>query len=192
MGIIETIIIGASMSMDAFAISVCSGLKMQRVNYAKAALIAFFFGGFQALMPALGWIFGSLFASYVDRWDHYIAFVVLAYLGAKMIIDVFKSSGDSEDASALDLRSIFMVAFATSVDTLAVGVTFGMDPTINILSAAPIIGVTTFAICIVGVLTGNIFGARRQKQAQFIGGAMLILIGAKILLEGLGIIDLPI
>ena len=131
MGIIETIIIGASMSMDAFAISVCSGLKMQRVNYAKAALIAFFFGGFQALMPALGWIFGSLFASYVDRWDHYIAFVVLAYLGAKMIIDVFKSSGDSEDASALDLRSIFMVAFATSVDTLAVGVTSVRDADVD-------------------------------------------------------------
>ncbi len=192
MGIIEMVIIGASLSMDAFAVSVCSGLKMKRIDYGKAALIALFFGGFQALMPALGWALGSMFAAYVDRWDHYIAFALLAFLGIKMILDVFKADTESEDASKLDMRSLFIMSFATSVDALAVGVTFGMDPSVNIISAALTIGITTFAICVAGVFIGNIFGSRWQTKAQITGGVMLILVGTKILLEGLGVLVLPI
>lgn len=192
MGIVELIIIGASLSMDAFAVSICSGLKMPKIDYKKAALIAFFFGGFQALMPALGWSLGQLFASYVDKYDHYIAFALLAFLGIKMIRDVFTGSDDGSDAAKLDLKSLFVMAFATSVDALAVGVTFGMDPSVNIITAATTIGVTTFAICICGVFVGNIFGSRWQSKAQIAGGVMLILVGLKILLEGLGLLNLPI
>lgn len=192
MGILETIIIGASLSMDAFALSVCSGLNMPRIDCKKAGLIAFFFGGFQAFMPALGWALGSLFAAYVDSCDHYIAFILLAFLGIKMIRDVFKGGDEDADASKLDMKSLFVMAFATSVDALAVGVTFGMNPSVNILSAALIIGLTTFAICIAGVFIGNIFGSRWQKPAQITGGVMLVLVGAKILLEGLGVLVLPL
>lgn len=191
MGIIEIVLIGASLSMDAFAVSLCQGLKMPRLDMKKASLIAFFFGIFQALMPILGWTLGSLFASYVDRYDHYIAFVLLAYLGGKMIWDVFHS-GNEEPDTAIDMRSLFVMAFATSVDSLAVGVTFGMDPSVRIIPSAAIIGVTTFAICIAGVFAGNMFGARWQTKAQFTGGLMLILVGAKILLEGLGILNIPL
>ena len=191
MGVIELIIIGASLSMDAFAVSVCSGLKMPKIDIKKGALIALFFGGFQALMPALGWALGQFFAAYVDKYDHYIAFLLLGYLGGKMIWDVFHSDG-GDTAAAIDMKSLFIMSFATSVDALAVGVTFGMDPTISIIPAALIIGVTTFAICICGVVIGNIFGARWQSRAQFVGGLMLILVGTKILLEGLGILNIPL
>ena len=192
MGIVEHIIIGASLSMDAFAVSICSGLKMKKIDYKMAVLISFFFGGFQALMPALGWALGQLFASYVDKYDHYIAFVLLAFLGIKMIRDVFRSDGDDSSVDKLDLRSLFMMAFATSVDALAVGVTFGMDPAVNIIEAALTIGITTFAICFAGVAIGNIFGSRWQSKAQIVGGIMLILVGTKILLEGLGIMNMPL
>ena len=191
MGLIEIVLIGASLSMDAFAVSLCQGLKMPKLDMVKAALIAFFFGIFQALMPMLGWTLGSLFASYVDKYDHYIAFALLAYLGGKMIWDVFHSD-DSEDNSAIDMKSLFIMAFATSVDSLAVGVTFGMDPSVRIIPSAVIIGITTFAICICGVFAGNVFGAKWQNKAQFTGGLMLILVGSKILLEGLGLINIPI
>ena len=191
MSVIEIILVGASLSMDAFAVSVCSGLKMPKIDFKKAALIAFFFGGFQALMPALGWALGSLFAAYVDKYDQYIAFIILAYLGGKMIWDVFHSDGEDVSA-AIDMKSLFIMSFATSVDALAVGVTFGMDPAVSIVPAALIIGVTTFAICICGVIVGNIFGARWQSRAQFVGGLMLILVGTKILLEGLGILNIPL
>lgn len=192
MSIVEHIIIGASLSMDAFAVSICSGLKMKKIDYKMAVLISFFFGGFQALMPALGWALGHLFASYVDKYDHYIAFVLLAFLGIKMILDVFRSDGEDSSVGKLDLRSLFMMAFATSVDALAVGVTFGMDTSVNIAEAALAIGITTFAICFAGVAIGNIFGSRWQSKAQITGGVMLILVGTKILLEGLGIMNMPL
>ena len=192
MNIVEHIIIGASLSMDAFAVSICSGLKMKKIDYKMAVLISFFFGGFQAAMPALGWALGQLFASYVDKYDHYIAFVLLAFLGIKMIRDVFRSDSGDSSVGNLDLRSLFMMAFATSVDALAVGVTFGMDPSVNIVEAALTIGITTFAICFAGVAIGNIFGSRWQSKAQITGGVMLILVGTKILLEGLGIMNMPL
>lgn len=192
MGVMEIIIIGISLSMDAFAASVCSGLKMTKIDYGKAALISLFFGGFQAIMPALGWALGQFFAAYVDRYDQYIAFGLLAFLGGKMLWDVLRGGGGDSKIGGLDLRSIFAMAFATSVDALAVGVTFGMDPSVRIIPAALLIGTTTFAICFAGVVVGNIFGARWQRQAQIVGGLMLIIVGLKILLEGLGLINIPV
>jgi putative Mn2+ efflux pump MntP len=192
MGIAEIILIGVSLSMDAFAVSVCSGLKMKRIDYKTAAVIALFFGGFQAIMPALGWALGQMFAAYVDKYDHYIAFALLTFIGGKMAWDALKDGGDGDEDYRIDLKSLFVMAIATSVDALAVGITFGMDPSVSILSAALIIGATTFAICMAGVVVGNIFGARWKNRAQIVGGVMLILVGLKILLEGLGIINLSI
>lgn len=192
MGVIEIIIIGISLSMDAFAASVCAGLKMTRIDYGKATLISLFFGGFQALMPALGWALGQFFAEYVDRYDQYIAFGLLAFLGCKMLWDVFHGGGDDSAVGGLDMRSIFAMALATSVDALAVGVTFGMDPSVRIIPAALLIGATTFVICFAGVAIGNVFGARWQRKAQIVGGLMLIMVGLKILLEGLGLINIPL
>lgn len=191
MGAAEIILIGVSLSMDAFAISVCSGLKMKRVNYGQGAVIALFFGGFQAIMPALGWMLGHAFAAYVDKYDQYIAFALLAFLGGRMIYDAI-SGGEQADIAGVDLKSLFAMAFATSVDALAVGVTFGMDPEVNIVSAALIIGLTTFIICMAGVVIGSVFGARWKNRAQIAGGVMLILVGLKILLEGLGLINMGI
>ena len=191
MGVMEIIIIGISLSMDAFAASVCSGLKMKKLDYGKAALISLFFGGFQAIMPVLGWALGQFFAAYVDKYDQYIAFFVLAFLGCKMLWDVFRG-GDGSAVGRLDMRSIFAMSFATSVDALAVGVTFGMDQTVRIAPAALLIGATTFIICFAGVVIGNIFGARWQRKAQIVGGLMLIMVGLKILLDGLGLINIPL
>ena len=192
MGIFEIILIGISLSMDAFAVAICSGLKMAKIDYKKAALIALFFGGFQAIMPALGWLLGQLFASYVDQYDHFIAFALLAFLGTKMIFDVVKG-GDDEDeglGDKVDLKTLFIMAVATSIDALAVGVTFGMEPDVQIIPSALLIGATTFVISFSGVIIGNVFGARWKDKAQIVGGVMLILVGLKILLEGLGVFHL--
>lgn len=192
MGAIEIIIVGISLSMDAFAASVCSGFKMTKIDYGKAGLISLLFGGFQALMPMLGWALGQFFAAYVDRYDQYIAFGLLTFLGGKMLWDVLRGSDRESTAERLDLRSVFFIALATSVDALAVGVTFGMDPSVRIIPAALLIGATTFAICFAGVVIGNIFGARWQRKAQIAGSLMLIMVGLKILLDGLGLINIPL
>ena len=192
MGIAEIILIGVSLSMDAFAVSVCSGLKMKRIDYKTASIIALFFGGFQAIMPVLGWALGQLFAKYVDKYDHYIAFLLLAFIGGKMVYDALKDGGDGDDDYRIDLKSLLVLSIATSVDALAVGVTFGMDPSVNIVSSALIIGATTFAICMAGVVVGIVFGARWKNKAQIVGGIMLTIVGLKILLEGLGLINIGI
>ena len=191
MGILEIILIGVSLSMDAFAVAICSGLKMTKINYKNACLIALFFGGFQALMPVIGWAVGQFFASYVDQYDHYIAFLLLAFLGGKMIFDTLKGGEDDEGlGDRINLKELFVMAVATSIDALAVGVTFGMNPEVEIVSSALLIGATTFVISFGGVVIGNLFGARWKDKAQIVGGVMLILVGLKILLEGLGIINL--
>ena len=192
MGIIEIILIGVSLSLDAFAVSVCSGLKMKRIEYKNAAIIALFFGGFQAIMPMLGWALGQFFAAYVDKYDHYIAFALLAFIGGKMIYDVMKGGDDEGLDEKIDLKELFIMAIATSIDALAVGVTFGMDPEVRIVSSALIIGLTTFVICLAGVVIGNVFGIKWKNKAQVAGGVMLILVGLKILLEGLGLINFGI
>lgn len=189
MGFLDIILIGISLSMDAFAVAICAGLKMRRIDFKQATVISLFFGGFQAFMPAVGWGLGQLFARYVDSFDHFIAFGLLAFIGGKMIYDAFleeKEGGDACTVVNMRLKTLTVLAVATSIDALAVGVTFGLDPTVRIVPSALIIGATTFLISFAGVAIGNLFGARFRAKAQIAGGVMLILVGLKILLEGIG------
>lgn len=190
MGFIEIFLIGVGLSMDAFAVSVCKGLGMHRINYGHAVVIALFFGVFQALMPVIGWLLGSTFAAYVTAFDHWIAFGLLAVVGGKMLWDAFHDDEDDEveqSAPKLDIRELFMLALATSIDALAVGISFSFLE-INILEAVLVIGVTTFALSFIGVVFGNRFGTRFERPSQIAGGVVLILIGLKILLEHLDIL----
>ena len=191
MGIIELALIAVGLSMDAFAVSVCKGLGMKRLDMGQALVIALFFGGFQALMPLAGWALGSGFQSYIEPVDHWIAFALLAFIGGKMLYDAFHEEDGDEpvagEAARLDLKEILMLAIATSIDALAVGVSFAFLQ-VDIVPAVSLIGVITFALSLVGVAVGHLFGARFEKPATIVGGVVLILIGLKILLEHLGII----
>ena len=189
MGFIELFLIGVGLSMDAFAVSIAKGLGMKKINYRHMVIIALFFGGFQAIMPLIGWALGSQFAQYVTPIDHWIAFILLALIGGKMLWDAFhEEDGEvSEDSERLDMRELFMLAIATSIDALAVGITFAFLE-VNILAAIAIIGCTTFVLSLVGVAVGNMFGARYERPSTIVGGVVLILIGLKTLIEHLGII----
>ncbi len=190
MGIFELFLIGVSLSMDAFAVAICHGLSMPKLNLRHGVIIALFFGGFQALMPFLGWILGSQFARYIESVDHWVAFALLAVIGGNMVREALSSEEGEEEtacdaADRLNLRRLFMMAVATSIDALAVGVTFAFFK-VAILPAITIIGVTTFCISLGGVVVGNYFGTRYKRRAEITGGVVLILLGAKILLEHLG------
>ena len=193
MGIIELALIGVGLSMDAFAVAVCKGLGMKRLNLRQALVIALFFGGFQALMPVAGWLLGTGFQSYITPVDHWIAFALLAFIGGKMLWDAFRDGEDGESAQAgegrLDLKELAMLAVATSIDALAVGITFAFLQ-VDIVPAVSLIGAITFALSFAGVAIGHFFGARFEKPATIVGGVVLILIGCKILLEHLGVIAL--
>lgn len=194
MGIVELFMIGAGLSMDAFAVAICKGLGMNRINWRYTVVIALFFGGFQALMPLVGWALGTQFADLITPVDHWIAFALLAVIGGKMLYEALRGDDDeAADASAegerLDVKELVMLAVATSIDALAVGITFAFLG-VNIVEACVLIGVTTFVLSFIGVAVGNQFGARFEKPATIVGGIVLILIGAKILLEHLGILAL--
>lgn len=193
MGIIELALIAVGLSMDAFAVSVCKGLGMKRLDMGQALVIALFFGGFQALMPLAGWALGSGFQSYIEPVDHWIAFALLAFIGGKMLYDAFHEEDGDEpvagEAARLDLKEILMLAIATSIDALAVGVRFAFLQ-VDIVPAISLIGVITFALSLVGVVVGHQFGARFEKPATIVGGLVLILIGLKIFLEHLGVFSL--
>lgn len=187
MGIVELLLTAIALSMDAFAVSVCKGLGMRRMRYDQALVIGLYFGVFQALMPLIGWLLGTSFSRYIQAFDHWIAFVLLAFIGGKMLWDVFHEKEDEEQESAerkLDHRELFMLAIATSIDALAVGIAFACLE-VNIWSSISIIGVTTLVISFAGVWIGNRFGNRFQKKAEIAGGLVLILIGVKILAEHL-------
>ena len=190
MGFIELFLIGVGLSMDAFAVSVCKGLNMRdKINYKHAGLIALFFGGFQALMPIVGYFLGVNFESLIKSFDHWIAFVLLAFLGGRMIYEAVTEKDDEDAADgSLKIKELFMLAIATSIDALAVGITFAFL-SVNIWSAVSIIGATTFILAFAGVIIGNKFGSRYKSKAEIAGGIILILIGTKILLEHLGIIS---
>ena len=186
--IIELLLIGVGLSMDAFAVSVCKGLAMRKVNKKQAVVI----GLFQALMPFIGWALGTQFESYITSIDHWIAFILLALIGGKMVVEGCRLEEDEtvkELDPPLDLKEMFLLAIATSIDALAVGITFAF---LNypIVECITIIGLTTFVLSIVGVVVGNMFGSRYQKKAEIAGGIILILIGMKILFEHLGILVL--
>ena len=185
----EVFLIGVGLSMDAFAAAVCRGLSMKKINYRHALIIGLFFGGFQALMPLIGWALGKQFAQYIESFDHWIAFGLLLIIGGKMILDVIRGEDEScPYANGLDIKQLTVMAIATSIDALAVGVSFAFLKT-NIFSAVAVIGLTTFVLSLIGVLIGNRFGEKYKNKATLAGGIILIAIGAKILLEHLGIIN---
>lgn len=193
--------IAVGLSADAFAVAVCKGLAMKRVNYQHAFIIALFFGVFQAGMPVIGWALGTQFQSLITPIDHWIAFALLAFVGGKMLYEAFfgeEEVSTSQEGSAgtysvvsekLDLKELTMLAIATSIDALAVGITFAFLQA-EIISSAAVIGITTFVLSLVGVAVGNRFGAKFERPATIVGGVVLILIGLKILLEHLGILAL--
>ena len=186
---ITLFLIGVGLSMDAFAVSICKGLSMRKVDKKYMVVLAIFFGGFQALMPTIGWFLGSQFQQYITAIDHWIAFILLVLIGGKMILDVIKEKGENEevcpdDSVRINLKEFFLLAVATSIDALAVGVTFAFLD-VNILPAITLIGCTTFVISGIGVKVGTVFGARYKSKAELTGGIILILIGLKILIEHL-------
>lgn len=184
-------LIGVSLSMDAFAVAVCKGLAMRKVNKKQCLVIALFFGGFQALMPFLGWLLGNQFESYITSIDHWIAFVLLGIIGGKMVVEAIRGKDENPEITQMDpplnIKELFVLAIATSIDALAVGITFAFLE-VPIAEAIVIIGSTTFIISIVGVYIGNFFGNKYKNKAELVGGVILILIGLKILLEHLGIL----
>lgn len=191
MGIIEFFLTGVGLSMDAFAVAICKGLGMRKINYKQMLLIALFFGGFQALMPLLGWLLGRQFEQYITSVDHWIAFALLVLIGANMLREARKED-DTADTEAvydapLPLGQLLLMAIATSIDALAVGISFAFLG-VNIWLAIAVIGTTTFLISAAGVFIGNRFGNRYEKRATIAGGIILILLGVKILLEHLGVI----
>lgn len=188
MGVVQLFLIGLGLSMDAAAVSICKGLKMKKVDYKYMVLLAAFFGGFQALMPLIGWVLGKQFENYITNVDHWIAFILLGFIGGKMIAESFKSEEKVDETGiAYDIKELFLLAVATSIDALAVGITFAFLRT-NIWEAVAIIGVTTFICSIIGVFIGNRFGMKYKNKAELAGGIILVLIGLKILLEHLGIL----
>lgn len=186
MGIGQLLLLAVGLSMDAFAVSICKGLKMQKIDKKYTALIAFFFGGFQALMPLIGWILGRQFERYITSIDHWVAFILLLLIGGNMVWESFKQEEDNSCLSC-DIRELFLLAIATSIDALAIGITFAFLK-VAILPAVVCIGTTTFLFSIGGVVVGNQFGIRYKNKAELAGGIILILIGFKILLEHLGIL----
>lgn len=183
MGLIELFLIAVGLSMDAFAVSVCKGLAMPKCTFKKAAIVGLWFGGFQALMPAIGYVLGAQFQETIASIDHWIAFVLLALIGGNMIHEALDNDEEEADAS-LDVKTMFLLAVATSIDALAIGITFAFLK-VNIIPAVCFIGIVTFIISFAGVKIGNVFGARYKNKAEIVGGVILILLGLKILLEHL-------
>ena len=184
MGLIELFLIAVGLSMDAFAVSVCKGLAMPKCTFKKAAIVGLWFGGFQALMPAIGYVLGAQFQETIASIDHWIAFVLLALIGGNMSHEALDNDEEEADAS-LDVKTMFLLAVATSIDALAIGITFAFLK-VNIIPAVCFIGIVTFIISFAGVKIGNVFGARYKNKAEIVGGVILILLGLKILLEHLG------
>lgn len=188
MSIIEIIFIGISLAMDAFAVSICKGLSVKKMSYKNAIKCGLYFGIFQALMPLLGFLLGSTFKNIIEQIDHWIAFILLLIIGINMIKEAFDND-DKNKNDDMSFKTMLMLAIATSIDALAVGITFSFLE-VNILMAIIIIGVITFIISFAGVAIGNIFGSKYENKAKIFGGVVLILIGLKILLEHLNIINL--
>lgn len=186
MGLVELFILAVGLSMDAFAVSICKGLSLERIKIRHMCAAGAWFGGFQALMPLIGYCLGSVFSEIITKYDHWVAFVLLAVIGGNMIKESLDRSEECSDPS-MTVKSMFMLAVATSIDALAVGVTFAFL-SVEILPAVSFIGVITFILSAIGVKIGSIFGTKYKSKAELFGGIVLILIGLKILAEGLGIL----
>ncbi len=186
MGLIELFILAVGLSMDAFAVSVCKGLAMERVTWRRAVVPGLWFGAFQGLMPLLGWLLGSRFAQYITAVDHWIAFALLAILGVNMLREARRADDGEADAS-LGVKTMLAMAVATSIDALAVGITFAFL-TVDIVPAVCFIACVTFVISTLGVKVGALFGDRFQAKAEALGGIILIVLGVKLLLEHVGVL----
>lgn len=185
MSILELFILAVGLSMDAFAVSVCKGLSLGKIKPKHMCIAGAWFGGFQALMPLIGYFLGSFFAEMIEKYDHWVAFVLLAIIGGNMIKESFGK--DEKVDSSMDVKSMLLLAIATSIDALAVGVTFAFLQ-VQIVPAASFIGVITFIFSAVGVKIGSLFGTKYKSKAELFGGIVLVLIGIKILLEGIGVL----
>lgn len=189
MGKLELIALAVGLAMDAFSVSVCKGLSMKKINYKGGIITALFFGVFQGLMPLIGYFLGTRFETYIKAYSHWIGFVLLAFIGGKMIYEVLFSKDEDEGSGEykLDIPELFVLAIATSIDALAVGIIFATEK-VNLIFSVSVIGIITFVLSFAGVIIGNKVGSKYDKKAQFAGGAILILIGVKLLLDGLGIL----
>lgn len=185
MGIIELFFLAIALSMDAFAVSICKGLSMKQMKWSNAVKAGLYFGIFQAVMPLIGYFFGFHFQSFITNIDHWIAFVLLTVIGINMIRESFQKAEELDDS--FSFRSMIILSVATSIDALAVGVTFAFLNT-AIIPAVSFIGIVTFCFSFAGIKIGNVFGIRYKNKAELCGGIILILIGLKILLEHLGIV----
>ena len=189
MSILEILLLGVGLSMDAFAVSICKGLSVKKVKWQHLLCVGAYFGIFQALMPTLGYFLGTTFSNLIDQFDHWVAFVLLAIIGVNMVREALsKDKDDDEVNDDFGFKTMVLLAVATSIDALAVGITFAFLQ-VRIVPAASLIGVTTFCLSALGIYIGHIFGLRFKAWAERAGGSILILIGVKILLEHLGIIS---
>ena len=186
MGILEILLVAIGLAMDAFAVSICKGLSMKKMCWKKALIVGVYFGTFQALMPVIGYFLGATFEELVTKVDHWIAWGLLTVIGINMLKEAFAKNEENHNDN-VDFKTMSVLAVATSIDALAVGITFAFLR-VNMLLATIIIGIVTFAICVIGVKIGNKFGDKYERKAETVGGLILILMGIKILLEHLGII----
>lgn len=190
MSFMELVLIAVGLSMDAFAVAICKGLSVQKLGWKHYLTVGVWFGGFQALMPTLGYLLGTTFERYITSVDHWVAFVLLCLIGGGMLKEgLAKEEEEKEERAGFDFKSMLLLAVATSIDALAVGITFALLPDVNIFSAVGLIGTITFCLSAVGLRVGNIFGLKYKSKAEVVGGVILILIGVKILLEHLGVVN---
>ena len=187
MGVSEILLISIGLAMDAFAVSICKGLSMKSMNWKKAIIVGLYFGIFQALMPVIGYFLGATFKDVVTQIDHWIAFGLLGLIGMSMLKEAFAQNEENHNDS-VDFKTMVVLAIATSIDVLAIGITFAFLK-VNMLMAGLMIGITTFAICVIGVKIGNKFGDKYERKAEVVGGLILILMGIKILLEHIGLFN---
>lgn len=191
MGVVELLILAAGLSMDAFAVSVCKGLAMKKAGAKELCIVGCWFGGFQALMPLIGYLLGTAFEQYITSFDHWIAFALLTLIGANMLREAFSKDEEESAGASLSFGTMIVLALATSIDALAVGITlaFLVESIGYLIFAVLSIGIITFILSAVGVRVGNLFGVKYKKGAVISGGVILILLGVKILLEHLGVIN---
>ena len=187
MDLLSLLLLAVGLSMDAFAVSICKGLAVGKVKAKHMCVVGAWFGGFQALMPTVGYLLGTRFEKSITAVDHWIAFVLLMLIGANMIREALSKDEEGEADASLSFKTMLLLAVATSIDALAVGITFAFLQ-VNIVPAALTIGATTFLISAIGVNVGSVFGLRYKKRAEIAGGVILCLLGVKILLEHLGVL----
>lgn len=189
MSLVELLLISVGLAMDAFSVSVCKGLSMKKLNIKGGVVTALFFGVFQAVMPVIGYFLGSRFENVISSFSHWLSFALLAFIGGKMIWEAIKGDdeGETKNEYRLDYKELTLLAIATSIDALAVGIVFAAEKT-DLLFSVTMIGAITFVLSLAGVFIGHRFGSKYEKKAEFAGGVILVLIGLKLLLEGLGVI----